>query len=160
MKDPQALLEVGDMEKMDQSVKYVHDIIKYEISRGIDPQRIFLMGFSCGGAAALRAGLTAKVPLGGIIGLSTFFAGAVPDQMAHIPVHLYHGDTDCIVPASWAHHTHKVLQAAGVNTSLKTYPGLGHFRSREQADDVVAVLQEVLCDSSTLSERVPKNPHT
>eukprot|EP00411_Alexandrium_monilatum_P026436 CAMPEP_0175330798 /NCGR_PEP_ID=MMETSP0095-20121207/912_1 /TAXON_ID=311494 /ORGANISM="Alexandrium monilatum, Strain CCMP3105" /LENGTH=301 /DNA_ID=CAMNT_0016627995 /DNA_START=73 /DNA_END=974 /DNA_ORIENTATION=+ len=128
MENTTALLDYGGLDIMDQSVEYVHALVSYEIARGVRPERIFLAGFSNGGAAAIAAGLSSKVRLGGILGLSTFLLGSVPAREHSVPVHLYHGDADPIVPVDWAYHTRSVLETAGVDASLKVYVGMWHSR--------------------------------
>mmetsp|Transcript_10216 Transcript_10216/g.26332 ORF Transcript_10216/g.26332 Transcript_10216/m.26332 type:complete len:335 (+) Transcript_10216:49-1053(+) len=139
-----SLVDFGGLEGMDESVKYVHALIEYELARGIQPGRVFLAGFSQGGALALEAGLASRARIGGIFGLSTFLLGSVPTGAQVVPVHLFHGDADPVVPLAWAEHTRTVLESAGVAASLRVYPGLWHSRCAEENADVVSVLRDSL----------------
>ena len=55
-----------------QSIAAVDSLIQAEVDAGIPENKIFLGGFSQGGAVALYSGLTSKRRLGGVIGLSTW----------------------------------------------------------------------------------------
>jgi len=161
LQNTQDLLNYGELEGLAESVEYVHAIIDHEIARGIAPERIFLSGYSQGGALALAAGLSAKVRLGGILGLSTFLLGRAPAAAPQVPVHLFHGDADPIVPLSWAEHTQAELQASGVSVNLQVYPGLGHSRCVQENRDIAEVLRSSLDTQerpsaiSGLSEAIP-----
>lgn len=63
-----------DVNKRDllESVERVHNIVKGEIAQGVDPSRIFLVGFSQGGALALSAFLRAPFELAGCVGVATW----------------------------------------------------------------------------------------
>lgn len=143
LENTSSLVDFGGLEGMDESVRYVHALIEYELARGIRPDRLFLAGFSQGGAIALAAGLSSRVRIGGILGLSTFLLGIVPDSH-HVPVHLFHGDADPVVPLAWAEHTRTALEIAGVAASLRVYPGLWHNRCAEENSDFVSVLRDSL----------------
>src|SRR3546814_13724552 len=54
-----------------ESVEQVAALIEREIERGVPVSRIFLAGFSQGGAVLLAAGLRRSEPLAGLIALST-----------------------------------------------------------------------------------------
>jgi len=146
LEDPSSLCNFDSLPGMQESVDYVHSLVDREMSSGVPPERIILAGFSQGGSAALEAGLSSPVRLGGICGLSTFFLGTVPKQATTStpPVHLFHGDSDPVVPLAWAEHTEALLKSSGVATSLQIYPGLWHSRCEEENRDVVAVLRDML----------------
>jgi len=63
---------VQDAVGMGKSVKVVHDFIDKEIQAGVPPEKIFVGGFSQGGAVALLSGLRYSKQLGGILALSTY----------------------------------------------------------------------------------------
>lgn len=54
------------------STAYAHSLIKNETKNGVPSNKIFIGGFSMGGALAIHAGLTFDEPLGGILSLSGF----------------------------------------------------------------------------------------
>lgn len=53
-----------------ESILAIEDLILNQIHSGIDPRRIFLMGFSQGAALSLMVGLTTLNEIGGVISLS------------------------------------------------------------------------------------------
>lgn len=54
------------------SVRRINDIINGEIAAGVPPNRIFVIGFSQGGALALTTFLRSAKPLGGCVGVATW----------------------------------------------------------------------------------------
>jgi lysophospholipase-2 len=61
-----------DQDGIEQSSKFLNDLIEEEIKNGILPERIMIGGFSMGGAIALHAALTSPHTLGGVVALSTW----------------------------------------------------------------------------------------
>lgn len=55
-----------------ESVKRIDRIIEGEINAGVPPQRIFVIGFSQGGALALTTFLRSQRNLGGCVGVATW----------------------------------------------------------------------------------------
>ncbi|CAK0874739.1 unnamed protein product [Prorocentrum cordatum] len=148
MENTSALLDFGHLGIMQESVRYVHALVDREIARGIRPERIFVAGFSNGGAAALAAGLSYQARLGGVLGASTFLLGRPPERDGQLeaapPVHLFHGGADPVVPVEWAHHSRKVLDDAGLSVSLKVYPGMWHSRCEEETLDMLTLIRGTL----------------
>src|SRR3546814_13132080 len=74
------------------------------MGRGVPVSRIFLAGFSQGGAVILAAGLRRSVPLAGLIALSTYVpaapkaAAALADGANAQPVFMGNGTQDPVVP--------------------------------------------------------------
>ncbi|KAL8274700.1 hypothetical protein Esti_001415 [Eimeria stiedai] len=59
-----------DVEGYERSLKRIENLIQHEIQQGIKPERIFVAGYSQGGAMAYLAALRSSVPLGGAVSLS------------------------------------------------------------------------------------------
>jgi phospholipase/carboxylesterase len=82
----------------------IEALIAQEVARGIEPQNIFLAGFSQGGAIALHTALRQSAPLGGVLALSTYLplADSVSAEMQAgtriTPVFMAHGRSDSVVP--------------------------------------------------------------
>ena len=64
-------------------------LYKDQITKGIDPKRIILAGFSQGGAIALAAGVRSECELGGVLALSTYLPIAKLTPKAIINVQRY-----------------------------------------------------------------------
>jgi phospholipase/carboxylesterase len=82
----------------------IEAIIAQEMARGIPPARIFLAGFSQGGAIAVHTALRQTAPLAGVLALSTYLplsdsvsAEALPGSRI-TPIFWAHGRDDPIVP--------------------------------------------------------------
>lgn len=112
------------------SREYVNGLIQAEIDSGIPANRIVVGGFSQGGALSLFAGLTAKVKLAGIVGLSSYlpldskFANFVreSDLNHDTPILMCHGDSDQVVPVNFGKLSFEMLKSQGFKATMKLYP--------------------------------------
>lgn len=101
------------------SQRLLENLIAREIGRGIDARRIFLAGFSQGGAIALHTGLRYPERLGGVIALSTYLPlqDSVAEERnmsnAGIPILMAHGTQDTVIPQSEALHSSALLHKLG-----------------------------------------------
>lgn len=129
------------------STAAIHKLIDREIERGIASEQVLLVGFSQGGAVCLQAGLTYDKPLGGILGLSTFFptADAITPHPANqsLPIGIFHGTEDPILPEWMAENTIKYLQRLGYHPGFKNY-SMPHSVCSEEIQDVSGWIQELL----------------
>ena len=123
----------ADADGVTVSVAQVGALLDREQARGIPPERIFLAGFSQGGAIALAAGLRRTKPLAGIVALSTYVPmseeaarASVTDAAARQPVFLAHGDADPVIPVAHAHNAARALDALRARVTLDVVPRLGH----------------------------------
>ena len=107
---------------------------------GLDAERVGLTGLSQGGNGAMRIGASfperfrAIVP---VCGFPRFFhtepesqdddiVNTVADRLATMPVRLYHGEADDVIPADESIKLHRALQQRGSNALLEVYPGVNH----------------------------------
>ena len=117
--------------------------IAHEEARGIPSERIFLAGFSQGGAIALHTGLRYPHRLGGIMALSTYLplADAVNDERhqanLEIPIFMAHGDEDPIIPLSLAERSRQQLQSLGHSVDWHCYAMPHSVHPREVGDMAV-----------------------
>ncbi|TWE05373.1 phospholipase/carboxylesterase [Pseudomonas sp. AG1028] len=138
-----------DREQLEQSAQQVIDLIEAQQGDGIDPARIFLAGFSQGGAVVLHtAFLRWQGPLGGVLALSTYsptFSDDVQlnDIQRGIPVCCQHGTQDGVVLPSMGRAAHDWLQGRGVNVTWQEYP-MAHEVLPQQIADIGAWLAERL----------------
>ncbi|KAK4232365.1 Phospholipase/carboxylesterase/thioesterase [Podospora fimiseda] len=134
------------------SQAYFHELIQKEIDSGIPADRIVIGGFSQGGAMSIFAGLTSKVKLAGIVGLSSYlllslkFADLVPKPTPNqdTPIFLGHGDSDQVVNYELGKKSYDLLKGLGFKATFKTYPGMGHSACLEELDDIENFLKERL----------------
>lgn len=122
----------------------IAELIEQEIARAVDSSRIVLAGFSQGGAVAYHCGLSFDKPLAGILALSTYFATYRTVQIsaanARIPVALFHGSRDEVVPEAMGIEARRQLTARGLSPSYRHY-AMGHEVCLEEIADLSAQLQ-------------------
>lgn len=93
-----------DREGIQASEAIISQVVDAQLKDGFAPEKIFLAGFSQGGAMALYTGLHKKGPLGGIICLSGYLplAQSVEPVLAKTtPVFIATGAYDPMVKPSW-----------------------------------------------------------
>ncbi|MEK9648713.1 MAG: dienelactone hydrolase family protein [Gammaproteobacteria bacterium] len=136
-----------DVDQLMASSAEIHKLIDREVERGVASEQVVLVGFSQGGAVCLQAGLTFDKPLAGILGLSTFFptAEVVEPHPANtnLPIQIYHGSEDPLLPEWMAKNTIKYLGKMGYQPVYKSYPMTHSVCSREIAD-IAQHLQSIL----------------
>ena len=146
---PESLRENEDEAGIKDSQEYFHGMIQQEIDSGIPADRIVLGGFSQGGAISIFSGLTAKVKLAGIVGLSAYlllssrFKEQLPNPELNkdTPIFMAHGTHDVVVPTAMGILSRDLLKDSGYDVTMRTYPGMGHSACLEELDDVEAFLE-------------------
>lgn len=136
-----------DVVQIMRSAQGVIDLLEREIAAGISSERIVLAGFSQGGAVVYQAALSYDKPLAGLLALSTYFATAKTLQPSiankDIPIALFHGSQDPMVPEAMAKMALDDLKKLGYKPSYKTYP-MQHEVCLEEIRDISLWLQQVL----------------
>jgi phospholipase/carboxylesterase len=106
----------------------IRRLIERENQRGIPSARIFLAGFSQGGAVAYTTALTHPEKLAGLIALSTYIPvqGLLTDEMAEankaIPVFAAHGMDDDVVAPELGMAARDFLIEHGYSVEWHEYP--------------------------------------
>lgn len=102
--------------------------------------KVILAGFSQGGAMALQVGLRHQGKLAGIAAMSGYLLESdkhpVPANEANLPIGIFHGTDDEVVPYSAAEVTRDALKSAGYDPTFKSYAGLGHSVSELEIRDL------------------------
>ena len=136
-----------DTEQIMQSAQAVHDLIAREVEAGVAAERIVLAGFSQGGAVCYQAALTYDKPLAGLMTLSTYFATAKTIELnaanQQLPIHLFHGSQDAMVPEAMGEQAIAVLKAMGFQPRYKQYP-MAHEVCMEEIADISDWLGSIL----------------
>jgi phospholipase/carboxylesterase len=100
----------------------VGELIEQEVARGIPHEKIFIAGFSQGGAVAYEAVLSYPKELGGLIVLSTYFATgktiAFSDANTQLPIFIGHGN---IVDVSLGQEANDALSQLDFHPEHHTY---------------------------------------
>ncbi|AXS81941.1 MULTISPECIES: alpha/beta hydrolase [Marinobacter] len=130
---------VVDTEQLMTSAKAVGKLVERESEKGIPARRIIIAGFSQGGAVAYELGLSYPERLGGILALSTYFATADSVQRseanAEVPISVYHGTFDPIVPESLGVRSVETLKDMGYEPTYQTFP-MEHSVCLEEVLDI------------------------
>jgi phospholipase/carboxylesterase len=138
-----------DHEQMEASAQQVLNLIERQRDSGIDPARIFLAGFSQGGAVVLHTAYRRwEGPLGGVLALSTY-APTFNEQVTlsasqqRTPAFCLHGYNDEVVHAAMGRAAYEFLKQAGVTAHWQEYP-MGHQVLPQEIVDIGAWLTERL----------------
>lgn len=120
-----SLIDREDKAGIEDSEQRIIHAISQQQQQGIPSSKIFLAGFSQGGAMALHTGLKYSQFLAGIIALSCYLPLAndfVARQRMTLPIFLAYGEHDPIVRPNWSEQTHQKLQSSGFKRlHLKKY---------------------------------------
>lgn len=128
-------------EQLEASTQRVIDLIEAQRDSGIDPARIFLAGFSQGGAVVLHtAFLRWQGELGGVLALSTYgptFSEELQlsERAKQIPVYVMHGSFDDVVPTALGQAARDFLLAQGVKVDWQQYP-MAHEVMQDEIRDI------------------------
>ncbi|MBT8141647.1 MAG: alpha/beta hydrolase fold domain-containing protein [Gammaproteobacteria bacterium] len=131
--------------------KIVH-LIETQLAQGIAYERIFLAGFSQGGALALHTALRYPHKLAGIIALSTYlplhddYLQEKHDANQFTPVMMVHGTYDPVVPYEFGKHSYEFLKQQGQAIDWTDYP-MQHQ----------VCMEEILAIGEYIKERLTKN---
>ncbi len=133
------------LEELNESTSMVMDLIEAQKRTGIDASRIFLAGFSQGGAVVFHtAFLKWQGPLGGVIALSTY-APTFADELElsasqqRIPTLCLHGQYDDVVQNAMGRSAYEHLKSRGVTVTWQEYP-MGHEVLPQEIFDIGAWL--------------------
>jgi phospholipase/carboxylesterase len=127
-----------------ESRRLISALLERERARGIAPSRLFLAGFSQGGAMTLVTGLTNAEAIGGLVVLSAYLPipGRVEREHRAIertPVFMGHGRFDPIVPIGLGSHARDWVAARGHPVAWHDYP-MAHAVCPEEIRDLRAWL--------------------
>jgi phospholipase/carboxylesterase len=131
----------ADAAGVDASIVQVEALIAREAQRGIDASRVLLAGFSQGGAITLAAGARRRVPLAGLIALSTYLpaadglAGFASDAARTQPIFMGHGTADPVVLPAYGQRSAQALTEQGFQVDWHTYP-MAHSVCADEIGDL------------------------
>ena len=136
-------------QELNESADTVVALIEEQKRAGIDASRIFLAGFSQGGAVVFHtAYLKWQGALGGVLALSTY-APTFSNEMElsasqqRTPALCLHGQYDEVVQNSMGRTAYEHLKRLGVSVTWQEYP-MGHEVLPEEIRDIGAWLTERL----------------
>lgn len=136
-----------DVKQLEASAQAVAKLIDRELAKGIPSERIVLAGFSQGGAVAYQTALSYPKPLGGLLAMSTYFATAETIQLnsanQKLPIAIFHGLQDSVVPESLGKKAQQRLQALGYTPEYFTY-AMEHSVNAAEVKDLAKFIQQWL----------------
>lgn len=130
-----------------KSRQQIRDLIEREKELGIPSDRIFLAGFSQGGAVAYTTALTHPEPLAGMIALSTYLPvpGLVIEEASaanrDTPIFVAHGTGDDVVSLDLGMRARDFLGQNDYACQWHEYP-MPHSVCLEEIQDIGAWLNE------------------
>lgn len=116
---------------------------------GLDPRRVYLMGFSQGAIMSLTLGLTEPHQVAGIVAMSGRLLSEVLPQiaptesLAGLPFLVVHGTEDPVLPVHFGRAIQRQMDALPVTLDYREYP-MGHQVSEESLSDIADWLRDQL----------------
>ncbi len=113
----------------------------------IAPDKLALAGFSQGTMMSLYVGPRRVPKIAGVLGYSGALVGGEGlggDKIQKIPVHLFHGDVDMVVPLSAYHMAKQVLESNGFEVGGGITRGLSHSIDQDGIEAGAAFFSRVL----------------
>ena len=123
-----------------ESIGHLGPLIARESDRGVPASRVFLAGFSQGGAIVLAGGVRYPRRLAGVIALSTYLpigettAAERSEANAGLPIFMAHGTHDPVIQFKLASQSRDALKGLGYAVEWHSYPIQHHVGAEEIAD--------------------------
>lgn len=139
-----------------RSRQAIRDLMTRENQRGVPCSRIFLAGFSQGGAIAYTTALTHAEPLAGVIALSTYIpsqkliAAEAAAANHALPIFAAHGSEDDVVSIELGLRARDFLMARGHRVNWHDYP-MPHSICIEEIQAVGQWLKDAMAAGSDRS---------
>lgn len=113
----------------------------------IDPEQLYLLGFSQGAIVSMTLALTLG-KIKGVVALSGYIPPFVKEEYAITPgnqlsIFISHGEYDQVLPYEWGKENEKYFKKLGVPVTFKSYPE-AHTVSQQNLEDFQAWILEDL----------------
>ncbi|XP_042399833.1 probable carboxylesterase Os04g0669500 isoform X2 [Zingiber officinale] len=121
-----------------KAVQNVHAMIDKEIDNGVNPENIFVCGFSQGGALTLASVLLYPRTLGGgavfsgWVSLNSSIIERISPEAKKTPILWSHGMADRTVLFEAGQAGPPFLEQVGMSCEFKAYPNVGHSITTEE----------------------------
>ncbi|MEO6458520.1 MAG: dienelactone hydrolase family protein, partial [Chloroflexia bacterium] len=116
---------------------------------GLDPEGVYLMGFSQGAIMSMSLTLTEPEKLAGVVAMSGRTLPEVlpkiaqPEKLRGLPIFVVHGTADQVLPITYGRDTRDILSKMPVDLTYREYP-MAHHVSAESLADVAGWLKDRL----------------
>ena len=127
-------------EVFDEGINKLANFIDYASANyPIDPEKLYLLGFSQGAIVSMTLAVTLGNKIKGIVALSGYIPQFVKEEYMinvgnHLSVFISHGEFDQVLPYEWGKENVDYFTELGVPTTFKTY-GEGHTVSEKNLQD-------------------------
>ncbi len=121
-------------------------------SRGLDPELLFLIGFSQGAAMSFLIGLHGVLSVRGAVPMSGFVPEEIrswPEVSTRTQFIVPHGDKDEVLPQSSSIRAHDFLLSKGITSEFREYRG-----RHKMSLDIVRYVNEWILKLAGLNARV------
>lgn len=124
-------------------LRFIDDLIA---AHGVDPKRVYLMGFSQGAIMSLAVALTQPEKVAGVIAMSGRLLAEIKpkiaeaDRLRNLSILMTHGLHDPVIPIKDARAANDYLSSLPVQLNYREY-SMGHQITAECLKDIVAWLK-------------------
>jgi len=127
-------------------LRFIDELVE---TYGLNPERVYVMGFSQGAIMGFSLALTRPDKLAGLVAHSGRILPEIrpliapPEALRGLPVFVLHGTADAVLPIHHARASRELLSTLPVALTYREYP-IGHQISAESLSDAAAWLSERL----------------
>ncbi|NEU32135.1 esterase [bacterium LRH843] len=127
-------------EVFDEGINKLANFIDYASANyPIDPEQLYLLGFSQGAIVSMTLAVTLGNKIKGIVALSGYIPQFVKEEYMinlgnHLSVFISHGEFDQVLPYEWGKENVDYFTKLGVPITFKSYPE-GHTVSEKNLQD-------------------------
>jgi len=129
-------------EVFDQGTAQLSNFIDYAVERyPVDPDCLYVLGFSQGAILAMTLGLTLGNRISGVVALSGYIPRFVKEEYTiksvdQLSVFISHGVVDNVLPYEWGVESNKYFRGLGAQVTFQAYPE-GHTVSLKNQQDFI-----------------------
>jgi phospholipase/carboxylesterase len=134
--------EVSDPREAEESYRLILRFMdELAEAYGVDPARMYLMGFSQGTIMGLSVALTRPDKVAGMVAMSGRFPDAIrpqiapPEKLRSLPILLQHGTEDPVLPIQYGRAARETLDGLPVRLDYSEYR-MGHHVTQESLAEV------------------------
>ena len=149
------LADREDKEGILDSEQRIAEIIATQVAQGFPRSKIFLAGFSQGGAVALFTAMRLREPLGGVLALSSYLPLHAECQLGHqfsLPIFMAAGRFDQVVSLDWTKLSYDFVKARGFKQVTWKEYAMEHSICLDELNDIGIWLKQHISAASKQGE--------